>query len=108
MFEYQKTDRFFAQIAEETEDLAVAELKEFGIKKVRQIYHGAWFKTDLEHIYRINYYSRLITRILAPLLTFDCHSTKYLSDNSFKNRVGKITSLQKIHLRFLQPFPTVR
>jgi len=92
MFEYQKTDRFFAQIAEETEDLAVAELKEFGIKKVRQIYHGAWFKTDLEHIYRINYYSRLITRILAPLLTFDCHSTKYLQITASKIEWEKLLS----------------
>jgi len=92
MFEYQKTDRFFAQIAGETEDLAVAELKEFGIKKVRQIYHGAWFKTDLEHIYRINYYSRLITRILAPLLTFDCHSTKYLQITASKIEWEKLLS----------------
>ena len=92
MFEYQKTGRFFAQIAGETEELGVAELKEFGIKKVRQIYHGAWFKTDLEHIYRINYYSRLITRILAPLLTFDCHSTKYLQITASKIEWEKLLS----------------
>ena len=94
MFEYQKTGRFFAQIAGGIEELGVAELKEFGIKKVRQIYRGAWFKTDLEYVYRINYYSRLINRILAPLLTFDCHSTNYLQITASKIEWEKLFSLK--------------
>lgn len=92
MFEYQKTSRFFAQIAEETEELGVAELKEFGINRIRKIYHGAWFKTDLKTIYKINYYSRIITRILAPLLSFDCHSTKYLQITASKIEWEKLLS----------------
>jgi len=78
MFEYQITGRFFAQVAGKMEELGAVELKEFGVKEIRTVYRGVWFKTDLEHIYRINYRSRLLTRILAPLLTFDCHSTNYL------------------------------
>ncbi len=78
MFEYQKTGRFFAQVAGKMEELAAAELKEFGIKEINTVYRGIWFKTDLEHIYRINYRARLISRVLAPIISFDCHSTKYL------------------------------
>jgi putative N6-adenine-specific DNA methylase len=78
VFEYQKTGRFFAQAAGKMEDYAAAELKEFGVKEIRPVYRGVWFKTDLEHVYRINYRSKLITRVLAPLITFDCHSTNYL------------------------------
>lgn len=77
-FEYQNTGRFFAQVAGEMEDLGAAELKEFGVKEIQKAYRGIWFRTDLAHIYRINLWSRLLNRILAPLITFDCHSTKYL------------------------------
>jgi len=78
MFEYQKTNHFFAQVAGKMEDLGAEELKEFGAKEIKTAYRGVWFKTDLEHIYRINYKARLLSRILAPLITFSCHSTKYL------------------------------
>jgi putative N6-adenine-specific DNA methylase len=36
------------------------------------------FGADFPTLCRINYQTRLCTRILAPLITFDCHSTKYL------------------------------
>jgi 23S rRNA (guanine2445-N2)-methyltransferase len=78
MFEYQISGRFFAQVAGKMEEMAAAELKEFGAKDISPAYRGVWFNTDMEHIYRINYRSTLISRILAPLLTFSCHSTKYL------------------------------
>ncbi|KQC11612.1 MAG: RNA methyltransferase [Candidatus Cloacimonas sp. SDB] len=84
MFEYQKTGRFFAQVAGKMEELAAAELQEFGVKEITPIYRGIWFTTDLEHIYRINYRSRLISRVLAPLLSFNCHSTKYLYETAVK------------------------
>jgi putative N6-adenine-specific DNA methylase len=84
MFEYQITGRFFAQISEKMEELGAAELKEFGVKEIHPAYRGIWFKTDLEHIYRINYRGRLISRVLAPLLTFDCHSPKYLLKTASK------------------------
>jgi putative N6-adenine-specific DNA methylase len=95
MFEYQITGRFFAQVAEKMEELCAAELKEFGVKEITPVYRGVWFKTDLEHIYRINYRSRLISRILAPLLTFDCHSTKYLSITASKIKWETLLSLQQ-------------
>jgi len=84
MFEYQRTGRFFAQVAGKMEELAAAELKEYGVKDIKPVYRGVWFKTDLEHIYRINYKARLISRVLAPIISFDCHSTKYLHSTAIK------------------------
>jgi putative N6-adenine-specific DNA methylase len=34
-------------------------------------------------MYRINYMTRLCTRVLAPLLTFDCHSDRYLYKRAY-------------------------
>ena len=95
MFEYQKTGRFFAQAAGKTEQFAAAELKEFGVKEIRPIYRGIWFRTDLEHIYRINYRNRLLTRVLAPLLTFDCHSSDYLLKTASKIRWNELFSTKE-------------
>ncbi len=92
MFEYQKTGRFFAQTAGRMEELAAAELKEFGAKEVMPVYRGVWFKTDLEHIYRINLWARLLSRVLAPLLTFSCHSTDYLYETARKIDWEKLLS----------------
>jgi len=77
-FQYQKWSGYFAQLAEGTEDLGVEELTELGATKARAAYKGAYFEADKETLYRINYQSRIASRILAPLLTFQCHSTKYL------------------------------
>jgi putative N6-adenine-specific DNA methylase len=77
-FEYQKYGCYFAQVAGQMEALGAQELKGFGVKDIRQVYRGVWFKTTLDKLYRINYRSRLISRVLAPLVNFDCHSTKYL------------------------------
>lgn len=78
MFQYQKQNRYFAQIAGGFEELAEAELKKLGARSIRPDYRGFHFKADPETLYRINYHSRLLIRVLAPLITFDCHSDKYL------------------------------
>ncbi len=78
MFEYQKWNSYFAQVAGSMEDMGAEELKELGAKKVRQSYRGCYINADQKALYRINYLSRLSTRILAPLIIFQCHSTKYL------------------------------
>lgn len=77
------------------EDIGAAELKEFGAKDVNQVYRGVYFKTDLHHLYRINYQSKFISRILAPLFTFDCHSTRYLYNTASKIKWEKILSEKK-------------
>lgn len=77
-FQYQEWNGYFAQFAEGTEDLGVEELTELGAKKAKAVYKGSYFEANPETLYRINYQSRIASRILAPLLTFRCHSTRYL------------------------------
>lgn len=84
MFSYQKNNRFFAQIAEGFEEIATQELQDLGAEEIKPVYHGLYFTATLKDLYRINYYSRFCTHILAPLLRFDCHSTKYLHKTAIK------------------------
>ncbi len=78
MYEYQKYGRFFAQCAHALEDETAAELGELGARNMRPAYRGVYFESDLPDIYRINYCSRLTNHVLAPLITFQCHSDRYL------------------------------
>lgn len=77
-FEYQRTGRFFGLIADGMEKLGEEELFSLGATDMQNAYRGMFFSADMETLYRINYRSRFFTRILAPLITFDCHSDRYL------------------------------
>ena len=77
-FAYQKSERYFAQIADGMEEAGAAELSRLGALDLKPAYRGVHFKAGNRTLYAINYESRLITRVLAPLLTFDCHSSNYL------------------------------
>jgi putative N6-adenine-specific DNA methylase len=78
MYNYLKGYRFFAQVADGIEDLAAREISALGAFDVKTVFRGLYFNTDKAGLYRINYLSRTITRVLAPLMSFDCHDTKYL------------------------------
>jgi putative N6-adenine-specific DNA methylase len=78
LFAYQHNQRYFAQIAEGLEDLGAAELQKLGAVGIRCAFRGLHFEADPAALYRINYQSRLVTRVLAPLATFPCHSTDSL------------------------------
>lgn len=78
IYNYQQSNRFFAQIADGMDELGMDELTVLGARDVRPTFRGLYFSADHEALYRINYSSRIISRVLAPLLTFDCHSTDYL------------------------------
>jgi len=78
MFIYQQTHRYFAQIAESLEELGAEELAKLNAQNISPAYRGIFFDADRETLYRVNYMSRLITRVLAPIATFQCHSTDYL------------------------------
>ncbi len=78
MFEYQKSGRYFAQVSGGIEELAADELSELGATSLTMAYRGIHFESALSTLYRINYCSRIVTRVLAPLAEFPCHSTKYL------------------------------
>ncbi len=78
VYQYQQTKRYFAQIAGGLEPAGIEELTTLGARKISEAYRGAYFNANPATLYRINYQSRLATRILAPLLEFDCHSDRYL------------------------------
>lgn len=71
MFLYQQDNTYFAQIAGGLEELGARELKSLGATNVNIINRGLDFTADRETLYRINYRSRLVTRVLAPLIRFE-------------------------------------
>ena len=70
---YEKESLYFAQIAESVKDIAIKELKDLGAYDLKPVFRGIWFKATKKDFYRITYFSRLISRILAPLVSFECH-----------------------------------
>lgn len=78
-FLYQQNSGYFAQVAENLEGEAAAELAGLGATRLNQTHRGVYFSAaEHQTLYRIVYQTRLCSRILAPLLHFDCHSSKYL------------------------------
>ena len=75
---YQKTNQYFGQLASGAESCCEAELKALGATQIRPGYLGFYFCADQRTMYNIVYRTRIFTRILAPLMVFDCHSDKYL------------------------------
>jgi len=78
MYEYQKNKLFFAQIADDIKELGSRELSELGAQKINPEYRGIYFNADKKTLYGINYSSRLASRILAPLVSFNCFNTDQL------------------------------
>ncbi|MFC1844992.1 class I SAM-dependent RNA methyltransferase, partial [Thermodesulfobacteriota bacterium] len=95
MFTYQKSGRYFAQIAEGLEELGKKELKKLGAQDIKPGHRGFYFSADKTSLYRINYCSRLLSRVLAPLIRFDCHSTKYLYKTACKIDWPSLIDLQQ-------------
>lgn len=75
---YQKNNRYFAQVPGQMEALAEDELKSLGAVNCKVDYRGVYFEADKSALYRINYQSRLISRVLAPLISFSCHTPSAL------------------------------
>ncbi len=84
MFAYQKTNRYFAQTADGVTEIASQELSALGAEDTMPAFRGLYFNADHETLYRINLASSLCSRITAPLLLFDCHSTNYLQQTAAK------------------------
>lgn len=78
IYEYQQTHRYFAQVAEGMEQIGAEEISGLQAEEVRPMYRGIHFRADAATLYTVNYTSRLISRVLAPLATFHCHSHEYL------------------------------
>lgn len=93
MFEYQKNNRYFAQVPGMMEEICEAELTELGASNTKTSYRGVYFDATLENIYRINYMARMVSRVLAPLKTEHCDDAKQLIKIAQKIRWEEIISL---------------
>jgi len=82
MFEYQKENKFHAQISDGMEDLGATELKEMKAFNIKKGFRGITFSATRETLYRIVYRSRLISRIIAPLKSFKCSDYNELYRNA--------------------------
>jgi len=78
MFEYQQNNRYFAQISDELKEIGIEELDAQKAWDIQPVYRGIYFNASSESLYSINYTSRCLTRVLAPLISFKCHDDRYL------------------------------
>jgi putative N6-adenine-specific DNA methylase len=83
--EYQQNHKYFAQVAGSLEKHAALELTELGAEVIQEVPRGLRFSCDKKTLYSVVYTSRLIQRVLAPLISFQCHSEKYLYNQAFAN-----------------------
>lgn len=71
-FQYQTDRRYFAQLAQGFEEPATKELLALGATRIESAYRGLYFSADSAVLYTINYQSRFLSRVLAPLISFRC------------------------------------
>jgi len=77
-YQYQRDNRYFAQIADGLTEAGAMELAELGAEEIRPDFSGIHFRSDKASLYRINYSTRLLSRCLAPLISYDCPDTDTL------------------------------
>lgn len=85
MFEYRKENRYFAQITGSLELIVKKELQELGANDIEISRGGCHFSADDKTLYKIILMAKTTQRILAPLVKFDCYSTKYLGILCYKD-----------------------
>jgi putative N6-adenine-specific DNA methylase len=96
--EYIKNKKYFAQVTGGFEKHVSEELVNLGAIVLSEVPRGVRFTCDQQTLYRILYTSRLITRVLAPLISFQCHSEKYLYQQASQN--VDWTALLRLELNF--------
>lgn len=94
MYQYQDSG-YFAQAPGMMEEFCEKELLELGATNTKVAYRGVSFKADKHALYKINYTSRLLSRVLAPLITFHCRTTNALMKTAEKVRWEEIFSVDK-------------
>ena len=77
-YQYQKDKQYFAQVAEGLKEAGARELAELGAENVQPEFSGIRFQANKATLYRINYMTRLLSRCLAPLVSYDCPDTDTL------------------------------
>ena len=78
VYQYQKDGRYFAQIADNLKEAGAKELAELGAEDIKPEFRGIYFRADKSTLYRINYLTRLLSRCLAPLISYACRDTDTL------------------------------
>ena len=78
MYEYQKYGQYFAQVAHELREPASEELETLGATDLQMVNRGIHFKADIQILSQIAYSAGVVSKVLAPLLRFKCHATRYL------------------------------
>ncbi len=84
MYIYQKSNRYFASVADDIKDLAEVELTNLGATSISQGYKGIYFTANKKCLYNINLYTKLLNRILAPLFEFDVFNEDMLYKKAYK------------------------
>jgi putative N6-adenine-specific DNA methylase len=74
----RRPDAYFATVARGLETLAAEELRSLGAGAVKLQFAGVAFEGDLELLYRVNLWSRLIYRVLVPLAVLEAESAQTL------------------------------
>lgn len=78
-------DSLFVSSAPLLEPLLAQELEELGIQNIRTGYRGVFVdQWNFETVYRINYASRIASRVFIPLLSFRCRDQDSLYRNASK------------------------
>jgi putative N6-adenine-specific DNA methylase len=75
---YQEQGRYFAQVPDGGEGVAARELAALGADAVKPGYRGLYFGAERRALYGVVYRALTVTRVLAPLVRFQCHSPEYL------------------------------
>jgi 23S rRNA (guanine2445-N2)-methyltransferase / 23S rRNA (guanine2069-N7)-methyltransferase len=70
--------QFFASCPPGTADLLANELRALGIAQLREARLGVAFEGELEHAYRVCLWSRIASRVLLPVGSFEAHSAAEL------------------------------
>lgn len=68
----------FISCADHLETALIEELKGLGLVDLKLGFRGVWAPHTIENIYKINYLSRLATRVLLPLAKFACPDPRTL------------------------------
>lgn len=74
----------FITCADQLEPLLKEELKALGLVDLRVGFRGIYAPNTLENIFKVNYLSRLATRVLLPLAQFSCPDTETLYNEAKK------------------------
>ncbi|MFO8083455.1 MAG: class I SAM-dependent RNA methyltransferase [Desulfobacterales bacterium] len=93
MFIYQKSKRYYAQVSTGLESIVAKELQALGAHNVVPGFRGMYFSADSEVLYTVNYKSRLISHVLAPLASFECQNREDLYRNGKSVDWSRIFSL---------------